>query len=146
VYVAEFAALLWPFQFGIALVLGMQFLVHAFHALLDKYLPGAPPGSTCSQAFIQFDLTNMFNAASQMKMMRYRSDLVPIFDLLYYDANMCWYQKLDESWDVFPGQRFRSGLPIKPFPCLQCAPPNPPSPTQQTDAQSSCLQSLGQLW
>jgi len=65
-YAAEFAALLWPFQFGIALASGMQFLVHAFYALLDKYLPGTPPGShsTCSRAFIQFDLTNMFNASA----------------------------------------------------------------------------------
>jgi len=33
-YAAEFAALLWPFQFGIALASGMQFLVHAFHAAI----------------------------------------------------------------------------------------------------------------
>jgi len=54
VYAAEFAALLWPFQFGVALASGMQFLVHAFHALLNTHLPGAPPGShsTYSCAFI----------------------------------------------------------------------------------------------
>jgi len=45
-YATVFAALLWPFQFGIALASGMHFLVHAFHALLDKYLP--PPMASCS--------------------------------------------------------------------------------------------------
>jgi len=34
-YAANFASLLWPIQFGITLASGMQFLIHAFHGLLD---------------------------------------------------------------------------------------------------------------
>jgi len=119
-YATKIAALLWPFQFGIALASGMQFFVHAFHVLPDKYFLSATRGSTCSRAFIQFDLVNMFNAASRLSCKHELNndlpDLVPVFDLLYYHSNICWYQKLDGLWDFFvQNEGFTQGCPLSPF-------------------------------
>ena len=47
-YAAEFAELLSPFQFGIAILGGMQLLTHCIQSLVYKHLPGSPIHTSAS--------------------------------------------------------------------------------------------------
>ena len=121
-HAADFAHTLWPFQYGIALSAGMQFLTHAMQALLYKFLPGSSSHTSSSRALLQLDLRNMFNAVSRDSCRHALlndptfQDLIPTFDLLYFRSNTCWYQRPDGSWDSFnQNEGFTQGCPLSPF-------------------------------
>ena len=80
-YAAEFAELLSPFQFGIAILGGMQLLTHCIQSLVYKHLPGSPIHTSASRALVLIDIVNMFNAASclQCKHVLDNDDLLGIF-------------------------------------------------------------------
>jgi len=116
-YSADFAAVLWPFQFGIAIPGGMELLTHTIQGLLYKFLPGSPAPSSASRALLQLDIVNMFNATSRLdckaELDKDMPELVPIFDLLYHKPNVVWYQCPDGSWDSFLHREgFTQGCPL----------------------------------
>ncbi len=108
---------LWPFQFAIGIPGSIQLLTHSFQTLVNKYLPGSPVPSTCSCALAIIDKVNMFNECSRLtckhKLSLHHPDLVPIFDLLYYNDNVVWYQCPNGEWDSFCQQEgYTQGCPL----------------------------------
>jgi hypothetical protein len=95
-HLAEFAEALWPYQFAIGIPSGIQLLTHCFQTLIYKYLPGSPTATTASGALAIVNKYNMFNECSRMTYKHEpehnHADLVPIFDLLYFNDNDIYYQ------------------------------------------------------
>jgi hypothetical protein len=94
-----------PFQYGIALPKGMQFLTMAIRNLVHDLLPGGSDSTSASHILLFFDIANMFNLISR-KSSRHELEqtmpfLLPSFDMRYREANLCWYKKLDGSWAHF---------------------------------------------
>jgi hypothetical protein len=61
----ELASHLAPFQYGIALPEGMQFLTMAIDNLIHDLLPGGSNSTCSSHVLLFFDIANMFNSVSQ---------------------------------------------------------------------------------
>ena len=104
-FASDFASHLAPFQYGIALPEGMQFLTMAIRNLIHDLLPGGSNSTSASHVLLFFDIANMFNSVSQ-KSSRHELEqtmpfLLPSFDMRYREANLCWYKKLDGSWAHF---------------------------------------------
>jgi hypothetical protein len=95
-HLAEFAEALWPYQFAIGIPGAIQLLTHCFQTLIYKYLPGSPTATTASRALAIIDKHNMFNECSRMtckhELEHNHAHLVPIFDLLYFNDNVIYYQ------------------------------------------------------
>jgi hypothetical protein len=116
-HLADFAASLWPFQFAIGIPSGMQLLTHSIQNLLFKYLPGSPTTTTSSRALAFIDKTNMFNKCSRLnckhQLDQALPDMVPIFDLLYFNDNVVWYQTPDGTWNSFlQREGYAQGCPL----------------------------------
>jgi hypothetical protein len=121
-FASNFASYLAPFQYGIALPEGMQFLTMAIRNLIHgRFASGGSDSTSSSHVLLFFDIANMFNLVSQ-KSSRHELEqtmpfLLPSFDMQYQEGNLCWYKKLDGSWahfemtDGFPqGDALRSFL------------------------------------
>jgi hypothetical protein len=74
-----------------------------------------------SHAMLILDIKNMFNAAycelahDVLLCHAIFHPLVPLFDLLYADANACWYLMPDSFWDSFRQfEGFAQGCPLSP--------------------------------
>jgi hypothetical protein len=64
-FTSNFASILAPYQYGITLLEGMQFLTMAFWNLMHDLLPGASDMTSASHVLLFFDIANMFNSLSQ---------------------------------------------------------------------------------
>jgi hypothetical protein len=64
-FVSDFASYLAPFQYGIALPEGMQFLTMAIRNLVHDLLPGGSDSTSASHVLLFFDIANIFNLVSQ---------------------------------------------------------------------------------
>jgi hypothetical protein len=62
---SAFASGFAPFQYGIALPKGMQFLTMAIRNLIHDLLPGGSNSTSASHGLHFFDIANMFNLVSQ---------------------------------------------------------------------------------
>jgi hypothetical protein len=64
-FASDFASYLAPFQYGIALPEGMQFLSMVIHNLIHDLLPSGSDSTSASHVLLFFDIANMFNSVSQ---------------------------------------------------------------------------------
>jgi hypothetical protein len=100
-------------QFGIAIPGGLDFIVHSTQAQIQTYV------TTHQRALVTLDIANMFNAISRqacrhtIALEQSLHPLLPYFDLLYSNANTCWFQKPDHTYDNFPQpEGFTQGCPL----------------------------------
>jgi hypothetical protein len=63
-FASDFASILAPYQYGIALLGGMQFLTMAIWNLMHDLLPGASNMTSASHVLLFFDIANMCNSVS----------------------------------------------------------------------------------
>jgi hypothetical protein len=105
-------------QFGIGIPSGLDFIIHSTMADLERHLnPTAP-----TRALLMLDIVNMFNAVSReacrsvLETNDKFSALIPFFDMLYSNNNLCWYRKPDGTFDTFEqAEGFAQGCPLSPF-------------------------------
>ena len=123
-FAPRFAHFLQPFQFGIGISGGMEFIIHSIHAQAQQFIPDASPSSTSSRALLSLDLVNMFNSisrdCSRSVLAEHFPSLIPFFDTLYSTSNTCWYLSPSGSWSSFlQHEGFAQGCPLSPaFACL----------------------------
>ncbi|MGH7974035.1 MAG: hypothetical protein ACREBR_00815 [bacterium] len=123
-YIAEKLA---PFQFGIGVPGGLDFVAISTSLLLDKYVTRSideartnPP----TRALVLLDLENMFNSVSRKcsrdELLETLPHLVRYFDLLHEQATKCWYLKPDGTWGwLLQVEGFPQGCPLSViFSCL----------------------------
>jgi len=119
----DFAAHLLPGgQLGIGVHGGIDTIVHLCRAMLESYISrplsaNLPP----SHVMLLLDLTNMFNSVSRESARATLAkhdvfqSLLPLFDLLYDDANTCWHLNPDSDWSrFFQHEGFAQGCPLSP--------------------------------
>jgi hypothetical protein len=100
-------------QLGIAVPGGLDFIVHSTQAQVQTYV------ATHQQALLTLDIANMFNAISRQACrhtISHEQQLQPLlsyFDLLYADANTCWYRTPEYQYSHFPQpEGFTQGCPL----------------------------------
>jgi hypothetical protein len=64
-FASDFASYLAPFQYGITLPKGMQFLTMAIQNLMHNLLLGGSNSTSASHVLLFFDITKMFNLVSR---------------------------------------------------------------------------------
>ncbi|MGH7954676.1 MAG: hypothetical protein ACREOZ_01820, partial [Gloeomargaritales cyanobacterium] len=118
-----FAKFLAPYQWGMGIPNGMDFVYHTTSRLLQKYVTRTkeemrmnPP----SRALVQLDLKNMFNSVSRKKARQMISDnyphLIGIFDLMYKIPAEVWYQLPKGEWGhLLQIENFPQGCPLSSF-------------------------------
>ncbi|MGH7955313.1 MAG: reverse transcriptase domain-containing protein, partial [Gloeomargaritales cyanobacterium] len=118
-----FAKFLSPYQWGIGIPNGMDFVYHTTSRLLQKYVARTqeemwinPP----SRALVQLDLKNMFNSVSRKKARQMISDnfphLIGVFDLMYKIPAEIWYQLPKGEWQhLLQLEGFPQGCPLSSF-------------------------------
>jgi hypothetical protein len=100
-------------QMGIAISGGLDFIVHSTQAQLQTYT------ATHQRALVTLDIENMFNAISRQACKHTLQNeplltpLIPYFELLYSNSNICWYQTPERQYQHFPQQEgFTQGCPL----------------------------------
>jgi hypothetical protein len=100
-------------QLAIAVPGGLDFIVHSTQAQVQTYV------TTHQRALVTLDIANMFNAISRQACRHTISQqpqlqpLLSYFDLLYSDANTCWYQTPELQYNYFPQpEGFTQGCPL----------------------------------
>ncbi|MGH7973966.1 MAG: hypothetical protein ACREBR_00470, partial [bacterium] len=118
-----FAKFLAPYQWGIGVPNGMEFIYHTTKRLVDRYVSRSeeemrtnPP----TRALLQLDLRNMFNSVSRKKarqMIRLHfPQLLGLFDLMYLLPAQVWFQLPNGEWNNFLQiEGFPQGCPLSPF-------------------------------
>jgi hypothetical protein len=79
-FTSDFASILAPYQYGITLLEGMQFLTMAIWNLMHDLLPGASDMTSASHVCI----ANMFNSLSQKSSQHELEQTMPLL-LLSFD-------------------------------------------------------------
>jgi hypothetical protein len=100
-------------QMGIAIPGGLEFIIHSTQAQLQTYV------TTHQPALVTLDIENMFNAISRQACLSTLNQettlqpLIPYFNLLYSNFNVCWYQTPDKVYKTFQQQEgFTQGCPL----------------------------------
>jgi hypothetical protein len=83
-FTSDFASILAPYQYGITLLEGMQFLTMAIWNLMHDLLPGASDMTSASHVLLFFDIANMFNSLSQKSSQHELEQTMPLL-LLSFD-------------------------------------------------------------
>ena len=120
-FATDFATFLLPQgQVGIAVHGGIEFLIHSAQAQLDHYIqqPIANANNP-HRALLLLDIVNMFNETSRdcakdvlLSQPQFRS-ILPYFDLMYGDANHCYFRTPDGTQDSFlQHEGFPQGDPL----------------------------------
>ncbi|MGH7954925.1 MAG: hypothetical protein ACREOZ_03100, partial [Gloeomargaritales cyanobacterium] len=123
-YIAEKLA---PFQFGIGVPGGLDFVALSTSLRVDKYVARSidevktkPPTRT----LVLLDLENMFNSVSRKcsrdQLLETFPHLVRYFDLLHEQASKCWYLNPDGLWEwLLQVEGLPQGCPLSGlFACL----------------------------
>ncbi|MGH7954424.1 MAG: reverse transcriptase domain-containing protein, partial [Gloeomargaritales cyanobacterium] len=123
VHCPYFAEVLVPYQWGIGVPNGLDFIYLTTSKLVEKYVSRSeeemkhnPP----SRALVQLDLKNMFNSVSRKKARQlirlHFSHLIGLFDLMYKFPAKVWYQLPRGEWQHFLQiEGFPQGCPLSPF-------------------------------
>jgi hypothetical protein len=119
-FASDFASILAPYQYGIALPEGMQFHTMAIENLVHDPPSGASDMTSASHVLLFFDIANMFNSvswkSSQHEIEQTMPLLLPPFDMQYQKANLCWYKQLVSSWAHYEmNYRFPQGNALSSF-------------------------------
>ena len=119
----DFAAHLLPGgQLGVGIHGGIETIVHLSRTMLEQYISRPlAAGTAPSHAMLLLDIVNMFNSISR-ESVRHElarnppfSCLLPLSDLLYDDANACWFLTPDSMWSSFHQfEGFAQGCPLSP--------------------------------
>jgi hypothetical protein len=64
-FASDFASILAPYQYGITLLEGVQFITIAIQNLVHDLLQGASDMTSASHVLLFFDIANMFTLVSQ---------------------------------------------------------------------------------
>lgn len=114
----SFAAHLLPAgQLGVGISGGINVIAHLTQLLVSRHV--ADP-SRCTRVLIALDIVNMFNACSRetcrSSILKHFPRLIPFFDLLYSEDNMCWYLDHQGCWNAFlQTEGFAQGCPLSPL-------------------------------
>jgi hypothetical protein len=118
---ADFATFLLPQgQMGIAVHGGIDFLIHSAQTQLDHYIQQPlANGQHPHRALLLLDIENMFNETSReaakevlLSKPQFRS-LLPYFDLMYGEANHCYFRTPQGDQDFFlQNEGFPQGDPL----------------------------------
>ena len=119
---ADFAEFLLPQgQFGINIPSGLDYIIHSTYTDLERFVTFDPDDTSKlpTRAVLFLDIANMFNAISRdacrsvLQSHPVFKTLLPLFDLLYKDPNVCWYQQPDGTFASFlQHEGFAQGCPI----------------------------------
>ncbi len=100
----QFAQHLRPYQFGIAIHSGMQFIIHTLTAQTQTLLPSST-NLLGDHVLLQIDITNMFNSISREHILSQLSShfptLIPYFQSMYDLPNTCYYCDKSNQWCSF---------------------------------------------
>ncbi|MGH7955178.1 MAG: reverse transcriptase domain-containing protein, partial [Gloeomargaritales cyanobacterium] len=118
-----FSKFLAPYQWGMGIPNGMDFVYLTTSALVDKYISRSETtmqNDSPTRALVQLDLKNMFNSVSRVKARQligqHFRHLLPLFDLMYKLPPKVWYQLPEGTWDHFLQiEGFPQGCPLSPF-------------------------------
>ena len=120
---SDFAAYLLPQgQLGVGIPGGIDTIVHLTRSAVESNIAALQAaGQSPTHALLLLDIVNMFNSVSREScrfvLNRHPTlrRLLPLFDMLYDCANICWYRAENGSWSSFlQDEGFPQGCPLSP--------------------------------